>query len=580
MLIAIFPNLPISPLLQDVILGAVLVIIVFIILLVIWRHRARKLHEEALARRYSYRIYTVDLDRNTVTLFDKSNPRDQRMTDLDHFLKQYDAEDYYRVQNWLRNLLDPKKMALWHLEAKAHIRRAKKTFFSVLEATKVERERKIIHLNSYILRYLSPKKGRVRRHSNVLTLQEANRHLEKTASNRGATYMIKFNYKKYQGNTGMFISSVFLKKLKDKITHFLSMGLFLVEHEGIEILLLETKNLTNNEHMQIAHSLAHTIVKNLEVSGLKDEVSFAIGVVENKYFPRQMEELLNHARLMADLAEKRGLVVSIYDRNQSDTEITAKAVDLEVVDILKSRKYEVRFRPVLNLHTYDALGYYCSIAIQSPLTSDRLELSRMAQESEASRELLSNIARLLLASFVEQRQDPNQLLFFPSSVYERNFIVKSLAMMKKAKEVRIVLVFDETEINDWEAPKEMLTTMIASLKEKGLGLAIAFTDMHLLLGNEIYNLFDYYILDHRLTGDLVGNDRQRFNFRSLVETLQQFHHPIIAIDMTELAGVELAANFAVDGVSADAVGPFVTRISPFETKTINRIRQFERGKKN
>jgi|GEM_PF-1264359 len=580
-LIDFFPDLPLSPLLQTVFLAAVLTLSLILVFLIVWNRRRRFHRQETLSKIYTYRVYTIYLDTNKVVYFDRTNPRKIKTSDIDTFLKQYAAEDYYRVSNWLKQLANPKKETPWHLEAQAVLRQSKRTMFSVLETVKVDAEAKIIHLNSFLLRYLTPRKGRKQhRGSNVITLPEANHRLEKSQANRGATYLIRFFYKKYQGNTGMYISSVFLKKLKDKITAFLSMGLYLVEQEASEIVLLEMKNLTTNEHMQIAHSLAHTIVKYLEVSGLKDDISYAIGVVENKFFPHNFEELLHHARLMADLAERRDTIIAIYDRNQSFTEMSAKAVELEIVDIIKARKYEIKFRPIVDVSDYQIKAYFSAINIMSALTSSRFELTRLSQDSESSRELLSNVARQILNLFVEKRTADWQMLFFPASVYERLFILKSLAMMKKMKDAHIILVFDEVEINEWEANMAVITQMIGTFKEKGFGVAIAFSDMHLLLDNDIYKLFDYYILDHRMTSDILANDRQRINVHALIEILQKFKRPIIATDMSEMAGVELMASFGVGLLSADCLSPFATDIASLETKVLNRIRQFEHGKKN
>jgi len=576
----IFPNLPIPALLQYMFFGAFLAFLVLAIMFPIIKKMIASKHHETLSKVYSYRIYKIDLNLNKVTFFDKTNPRNMRTTDFDHFLRQYTAEDYYRVENWLRNLLDAKKQTSWHLEARALIHATKNTYFSVLEVTNLDVEKKIIHLNSYLLRYLSPKRGHARKSANnVISMTDASHRLEKASSNRGATYLIRFYYRKYQGNTSTYISAVFLKKLKDKITAFLSMGLYLVEQDASEIILLETKNISANEHKQIAHSIAHTIVRNLEVSGLKDEVAFTIGVVENKHFPHNFEELVHHARLMADRAEKEATLVTIYDQNVKYTEISAKAVDLEVIDIIKSRKYEIRFRPILALKKYEVFAYYCSILINSPLTSNRLELCQTTMESDSCKELLSNMTRQMLQTMSQGRTNEEQQLFFPVSVYERNFILKSLAMMKKAKESNIVLVFDESEINDWDANLGVISQMLTSFKDKGLKTALSFADMHLLLDNEIYDVFDYYILDARMTSDIVANDRQRINVHSLIETLRKFNHPIIAIDMSDLDGVEILSNFEVDGVSAECLSPYSLKIESIEPKIINRIRQFEDVKK-
>ena len=213
----IFPSLPVPALLQYVFLGALILFLLLVIMFPIIKYMASTKHHETISKIYSYRIYKIDLNLNRVTFFDKTNPRNMRETDFEQFLKQYTADDYYRVDAWLHNLLDTKKQTSLHLEARALIHATKKTYFSVLEVTKLDIDQKTIHLNSYLLRYLTPKKGHSRHQSdNVISMGEASHRLDKASAIRGATYLIRFYYKKYQGNTSTYISAVFLKKLKDK----------------------------------------------------------------------------------------------------------------------------------------------------------------------------------------------------------------------------------------------------------------------------------------------------------------------------------------------------------------------------
>jgi EAL domain-containing protein (putative c-di-GMP-specific phosphodiesterase class I) len=553
----------------------------FIVLFIsgpIRKRLVRDRYASILSKTYNYRVFTIDFNLNKVVYFDKKNPRNLKTSDIEYFLKQYRDEDLYRVKGWLMQLLDEKTNTPWHLEAQAMIRVSNRVYFSVLEVTKVVYETKIIHLNSYLLQYLSPHRGPLRKHQfNVIDIEEATHRLHKSQANRGATYVIRFFYKKYQGNTGNYISPIFLKKLKDKITNFLGPGLFLVEQEEPEIILLEMKNITANEHRQIAHSIAHTIVRSLEVSGLKDEVSFTVGVVENKYFPHQFDALIDHARLMAGQAEKDAVMVAIYDQNQNYTEITAKAIDLEVVDIIKSRKYTIAYQPILSLDNYYVSAYMVSTAINSSLTADIMKLCQMAGDSTDCRELLSSVAKQILIDFTNDRPSPDQAIFFPVSVYANTFILKSLAMMKRAKEANIILVFDEVEIHDWGSNFEIIAQMMKSYHDRGMKTALNFSNCHLLLNNDIYVLFDYYILDHQVTGDIVADNRQRVDVHGLIETLKKFKRPIVAIGMPDLESVELLASFEVEGVASDAIAPAATKLPRIDskTKTITRIRQFE-----
>ncbi len=583
MLIAIFPQLPISPVLQDVFALIAILLLVLAIVGPLYKMAMRRRYDSALSQTYNYRIFAIDFDLNKVTYFDKKNPRNLKTSDIDYFLKQYRDEDLYRVKNWLMQLLDEKANTPWHLEAQAIMRVSNRAYFSVLEVTKIAYQQKIIHLNSYLLQYLSPRRGPSQNHRfNVIGIDEANRRLQKSQGNRGATYVIRFFYKKYQGNTGNYISPIFLKKLKDKITNFLGVGLFLIEQEEPEIILLETKNITTNEHRQIAHSIAHTIVRNLEVSGLKEEVSFTVGVVENKYFPHQFQALLEHARLMAGQAEKAESMVAIYDQNQNYSEITARAIDLEVIDILKSRKFDIVYQPILNLEKYDTDAYLVTISINSTLTSDIMKLCQMAGDSSDCRELMSGMAKQILIDFTSERTNPDQAMFFPASVYANSFITKSLAMMKRAREANIVLVFDEMEINDFDTSLDVITQMMKGYHDRSMKTALTFSNVHLLLDNDIYALFDYYILDQDLTSEIVADNRQRVDVHGLIETLKKFDRPIIATGMSDLESVELLASFEVIGVAGDAIAPAAAELPKIDTKTktITRIRQFENTKKN
>ena len=77
---------------------------------------------------------------------------------LTEFYAQFANEEQVKVIEWVSSLLDPEADAPSYLETGVNISRLKKQYFSMLEVTSVNKEKGIIHLESYLFKYITPEK--------------------------------------------------------------------------------------------------------------------------------------------------------------------------------------------------------------------------------------------------------------------------------------------------------------------------------------------------------------------------------------------------------------------------------------
>jgi EAL domain-containing protein (putative c-di-GMP-specific phosphodiesterase class I) len=566
--------LPIYFIVVIIVVALLLFVILIYVLISFFHDRQRR--KVVLGSANTFRVYRIDLDQNIVTYFDQSLSNAVQEISFENFLHQYHQDDYHKVKAWVLNLLKKKRDIPWHIQAKATIKSRKNTFFSVIEVTKINYEQKVIHLNSYLLQYLLPDRRIDKRwRRNVITEQEAIKQLSKSSKNRGATIVVDFFYLKRSNSVTGQVSKVFLKQLKDKLIGFLSRGLMLVEKDGGEFILLELRKQSLNEHIQIAHSLSKTLNRYLQVHGLAEEFGFSIGVVENKYFPNDYAKLIKNAKLMAERARLRNLQVNIYDRSHSLIESKAKLADKTIIEILEKQKYTIKFQPIIDTNLFNNFGHYVLIELNDNKEDDYLSIHQAACMSKNSQALFKQIIESVIDKYTKAKKEDIGILFLQASIYDTIFLKKTIAKIIEENKLQFGLVFDGEELDDFEERKHELIEYLQGLKQTGFILSIAFPDMNMLLDNEIYNLFDYYVLDQRMTTDIETDDRRRISLRALIDKLNIFNKPIIAIGMSDIDGVELIDNFDIRLVSSETIVTSQEQPGPLDKKVINKLRQFQ-----
>lgn len=527
----------------------------------------------------SIRVFVIDINKNEVRYFNQATLRNQRVMSVDDFYHQFYDTDSKKVQNWISAVLDPTAEAPHYLEADVLVNRDKKSYFSLLEIKKVDHVANIIHLESYILRYSQPK-GRSGKKSRKAIVREDQIQLILTdAKNKqkGATYVVRFFPTKRKSSSSNEISTLFMTQLKEQVYPFLTGGSrYLIELAENDLAIVDTNASSSNACMQLGHSISRSITRYLDVNAFRDDFDYAIGIVENKYFPADFVKLYKNAKIMSLVAENRYVRVALYDKNVSLSEFKTDSFNEEIDVMIRDNKLNYLYRPILDVHNITNIGYFSYVKTLSSLFSSISEAKEYARQSTKSqdKELFDAIANKVVPDFIAQRDGTYLKLFFNVLMSESGFIVSSLDHISHIKEANLILTFDEDDVVAFTMENESTIPELQKFKDAGYEIALILANKDLLLASEIYGSFDYFIVDSRMTLDVNKNNRRRVFLHTLCDKLVHYKKPIIATDLENWNSVELMTKSGINLVSSNVISESDPMLLPFDRKKILKVKSF------
>ena len=146
------------------------------------------------------RIYILDVKNNSVIYFNRSDLRNKKQTDLNSFYSHFHANDVDKIKNWIFSICTNYKNADKYLEADVVINHGRSTYFSLLKLQKYDPNEGIIHLESFILKYITPnnspnkKKKKKGLFTGVVKRSTMESLILKEKSLKGFTFAIRFYY--------------------------------------------------------------------------------------------------------------------------------------------------------------------------------------------------------------------------------------------------------------------------------------------------------------------------------------------------------------------------------------------------
>ena len=251
--------------------------------------------------------------------------------------------------------------------------------------------------------------------------------------------------------------------------------------------IVDTKASSSNACMQLAHSIARSISRYLDINAIREDFGFVVGICENKYFPGDFQKLYKTARIMSLVSQNRSVRVSLYDKTVSLTEFKTDSFNEEIDLMIAENRFEYMYRPVLDVRNISTFGYFSYVKAKSSVFTNVNEAKTYARTSKFNqdKDLFAAIASNIVPSFISQRDGEHLKLFFNMFMAERVFIPEVLNVIPRVKEANLVLTFDEQDIHTFTVENSQIIPELLKLKENGYELALTLNNKDLLLSSEI-----------------------------------------------------------------------------------------------
>ena len=561
------------------ILAMVVSLLIFVIITFsVVNHSFRVYEDKMKQESISTRVFAVDVKNNKVIFFNRSDMKNKREMDLSSFYFHFHENDTEKVQQWIYSIVTNPKSADQYLEADVLVNRGRATYFSLLKLIKYDPKVGVIHIESHILKYITPtnfsskKKGAL---SGVVKRSVMKGIISKGKSLRGFTFAIRFFYVRQKALSNEKIERYMMMTLKNEIYPYASNKhnpRQIIDDSGSEVLLFDIKIPTKDEAMQLAASISHSLKKCIGVNGYNDSVNFAIGVVENAQFYQDFDMIVQKAQEACITAQQNGQDVFLYQKSRGPISQELNKFNDEVDRLLDKNNLRYLYRPIIDTsRTGSIFGYFEYVRAYGSPFSSFAEMSKYAARVGRNKELFANVAKTVIPKFFTEKPNQNCRLFLSVSMMDIDNMAEILPQIPQSKDVRLVLVFDEQEVNENSSQLELLNSSLKKFRILGYEIALLLQDKNLLLDPSVYTNFDYFVVGASMMDEIKNNNRVRLSIHTLIEQLMKFSQPIIATDLEGWPAVELIIKSGISIVSSEAIAPSNDMLLPVEKKRVEKL---------
>lgn len=524
------------------------------------------------------RIYIIDVKKNSVVYFNRSDLKNKKQTDMNTFYSHFHINDIDKIKSWVYSICTNYKTADKYLEADVLMDHGKNTCFSLLKLLKYDPNEGIIHLESFILKYITPnnstnKKKKKAGSTGVVKRSTMESLILKEKSLKGFTFAIRFYYIRQKFLSNDKIERYMIMTLKNVIYPFASnprVSRQIIDGGENELLLFDLRIASRDEAMLLATSMAHSIKKCIGVNGFSESINFSIGVVENAQYYQDFDSMVNKAQEACMSAQHNGQEILLYQR-QAAPLIELGRYREEVENLMRPNSLRYLFRPIFDVSKRRTIGYFEYVkAYDSPFASFA-EMSKYAAKVNMSKEFFAMVARYVIPKFASEKQEDSWRLFMIVSLQDIDHMNEILSQIPQTRDIHLVLVFNEQEINENASNLQLLNDSLKQLRDHHYELAMLMKDKNLLLDPSVYYNFDYFVAGSMMIGEIRKNNRIRLSIHSLIESLLKYHRPIIATDLEGWQAIELIIKSGVSIVSSETISSSNDMLLPLDKKKVEKL---------
>ena len=524
------------------------------------------------------RIFVIDVKKNKFVQFNKSDIGNKTTDDLFTFYSSFHPNDIERVKNWIFQICTNPKEAPEYLEADVLTNKNKGICFSLLRLVDYKSEIGLIHLESHLLKYITPinavkKKNDRKGPIGIVKRQTIMQTINRNKSLSGFTYCIRFFYTKQKIISNDKIERYMIMNLKNAIYPYASnpkVPRQIMDNGDSEVFLFDLRLSNKESAMQLATSISRSLKRQMEVNGFAGYINFSIGLVENGTFYQDYDAIEEKAREACISGQTNSKDIVLYQRN-IDSANEMVRYNEQIEHILKDGVLRFLYRPIINVRTSQTIGYFEYVKAYDSPFSTFSEMSKYASRINKNLDLFAIVCKNVIPKFISERQDESSSLFLSISMIDINNIADIITHIPNYRKANIILVLDEQELNENSENAELLIQTLESLKSNGFELALSLKDKNLLLNDKVYFLFHYYVVGSAMMEEVKHNNRIRLSLYALLESLMKYNRPIIATDLEGWQAVELIIKSGINYISSDAVAPSNDMLLPVEKKKMEKV---------
>lgn len=529
---------------------------------------------------FNTRIYRYDFKNKIVTSIDKKNMRNSKQFNQLGFNNEFAEEDRSKVFSWIRDLIANKAGVSKYLPVQVVLSKMQKGnsivhTHALLELTKINKEEGYIHIESHLLPHISKSKNiLIKEKKSVIVDIDTLYNLveQRKIVGRFITYLINLSVKpNLNVNSDLYRED--LEQLRFEIINELSKEIderiYIVNYEKDKIVLV-----LNREYIQsyaITEGLRFlNIAKKVASLNNSDEFcaigvgySFCSSSIPNK---TDVDNTINYAFVASKNAISSGDtadLVQIYEgkrRNQEDSNAIA-----QIVSIIENKMYDIRFRPVLDLKNKLVVGYRCFISANLETKALNFEeLCKLSSKFGLGKEFYHSVLDFISSNLKEK---------YPSRIFVDFKFNHLVEMLKESiysdSNLELVTCLGEKDLTNY--PSELLIEKINTANNFSIRLALYTSDSIIEISDDVIQTFNYYIINDRITSNIVDDQRGQTLLSFILERLSTYNKDIICFDNNSISSIKYCLHNDINIFSTQELNPLGGNLIEWDDKFVDAL---------
>ena len=527
----------------------------------------------------SVRVFILNLREDDVQYFNVTSLHTVHHCSVSEFYQKFPFSEQKKVINWINAVMDPSTQAPEYLETDIQENRTRRQYFSMLQVEAVDFEHQILHLQSYLLKYMGTSKNDGPNNHGLSTMKEVEEAILAGGTRRGLTMAFRFVYKRIT-DKDKEIDPLAFNQFKNALFPFLQGKRYLLQASGNELVFCDLRLEEKAKGVYLVRSCLNAVNRYMVLNGVSSTIDVRVGVAEHRFFAKEPEKIVETARRLAVEAFADRDSTIWYERGRKSYNATDdSSYRTEVERIINEKKLRYRFRPVFWVTQGRVMGYLTKAEPVETYFDSMEDLKDYAMRTEDDRSLFHTVAKETIQRFLSERPSDQQCLFYSVRLTERGYMLLTFARIPGARNAHLVLTFDEADISSHldHMDDDGIISDMRAIKAKGYEVALVLNSSQLQLSAKVYGAFDYFICSFAFENAAVegSSTRLRSHLHTLVEKLLKYNKPIIASDFDGWPAVELMVRSGLEYISSEAFAPYDVMMNPINPKIVKRVKDMK-----
>lgn len=537
-------------------------------------------YKENLTKKFHVnRTFIVDFKSLVVEYFNFRNLKDVKKISYQDFLNRFETKEQSKMANWIGDLASQGELltgdkAIFVTDIK--YKDGGKTLCSriLFNVKLVDKEKGLIYLDSVLLNNLPSEYNRMKKgifKKDVFMISEIARFYAHGLFQKGSLLFVKL-FKKNGSNIRlneyelryMLVNAIYARK--NSLNYYVMFS----NDNPLEFTILNTRPQVDYQVTKEIKKTINIINQMLEVLGFKNTYELVVvgsrTVELDNDFMKANETLKNCARLVRD-AGNTSLLFKNDNRESRNVEDSYKA---EVNKIIKMQLVNIEFLPLVKITNKRIMtqGYIASVKLKGSFIEEINDAKRYAQKYNLDKELFTMIARKMIPTFNNEKENSNYRLYFNVKLNEIPYVIRSLPHMNLATNTRIALIIDNNDFVDHETDVDLLNN-IKNLQSRDYEVYAKIKIGDYNLRNATYSLFDGFMIDTHLPNK--AENRDYLQTRTLLDKLIKYKSPIISVGLETWNEVELLIKSGVYLFSNEVIATSSPMLLPMDRKNSKKL---------